>query len=123
MSTYGTLGFRTLAATADTTGMNTGNYTAVLTGSVININEPYFECYHIYLTSPAAPGTSYTTCQVYLNSGYWDYTSVANPGNGWDPSQPMILGPGDEVSFLFNVSASVSPAPIVTCWFRYVVAP
>ena len=39
-------------------------------------------------------------------------------GSEWDPEQPMLLNPGQDVYFLWNVAASGVP-PIVTMYFRY----
>jgi hypothetical protein len=115
--TYAGLGFRPVKASADTTGMNTGNYTCVFNDTVIAVNVPYFELYHFYLTAPQLSGTE-TTVQVMLNQGYWDYNLIGQ-ANAWDPSQPMILSPGDVLYFFFNVPTSNTTVPVVYAWFRY----
>ena len=100
--------------------MNTGNYTAVFDPSVIAVNVPYFECYHIYVTAPVLTGSG-TSIQIAVNSGYWDYNLLAQ-ANGWDPAQPIILTPGDTLYCYFNVPTSNTTVPMVTCWFRYDIA-
>jgi hypothetical protein len=118
--TYAGLGYRPVAGVLDTTGMNTGNYTCTFDPAVINANVPYFEVYHMYITSPVLSGQN-TTVQLSLNNGQWDYNLIAQ-ANAWDPAQPMIMTPGDTVFFYFNVPISFTPPPIVTCWFRYDIA-
>lgn len=114
---YVTLGPRPVVAKADSTGQNTGNYTAVFDQTVMSINVPEFELYHMFITAPTLTGQS-TTAQIKLNQAFWDATLIGQL-NSWDPSQPMILTPGDTISILFNVPTTNATAPTVTCWFRY----
>ena len=118
--TYAGLGYRPVTGVADTTGMNGGNYTCQFDPAVVNANVPYFEAYHFYVTAPALSATS-TTVQIALNTGKWDYNLIAQ-ANAWDPAQPMIMTPGDTLYFYFNVPTSITPAPVVTVWFRYDIA-
>lgn len=117
---YASLGARPVVATPDTTGNNEGNWTAMCDNSVIGANVPYFELYHLYIKSPVLSAAQ-TSAQVMLNTNFWDATLVAQL-NSWDPSQPMLLTPGDTIYILFDVPTSQTPAPIVTCWFRYDIA-
>lgn len=114
---YAPLGARPVVAVADTTGQNTGNWTAMIDNSVISTNVPYFELYHLYIKSPVL-SSAQTSAEVMLNQNFWDATLVAQL-NSWDPSQPMLLTPGDTIYVLFDVPISETPAPIVYAWFRY----
>lgn len=114
---YITLGSRQVTAAADTTGRNGGNWTAVLSNSVLGIQVPSFELYHMYIQSPQLANAT-TSAQVLINNNLWDATLIGQL-NSWDPSQPAILAPGDEIFVLFNVPTSQQPAPVVTGWFRY----
>ena len=114
---YVPLGARPVTAAADTTGMNAGNYTAMFDHNVISANVPYFEMYHIYLTSPSLVGSS-TIATVLLNTYFWDVTLIGQ-ANSWDPSQPMLMTPGDILYVFFNVPVSNPVKPVVTAWFRY----
>lgn len=115
--TYAGLGYRPAIATADTSGFNAGNWTVTFAPEAVGANVPYFEVYHYYVHAPLVPTTG-TNVRIMLNQGAWDYNLIGQ-ANGWDPSQPMIMTPGDTLYFLFNVPTSTSPAPQVTCWFRY----
>lgn len=115
--TFTTLGARPVTAALDTTGQNTGNWTAMLDNSVIGAAVSQFEMYHMYIESPVN-GDVQTTAQVKLNSNFWDATLIGQL-NSWDPAQPMLMTPGDTIYVLFNVPISVTPAPVVTCWFRF----
>lgn len=115
--TYVTLGSRPVTAVADTTGLNPGNYTAALDDSVIGSTVPQFEMYHMYIEAPTQTGVA-TTAKVLLNTQFWDATLIGQL-NSWDPSQPMLVQPGDTIYVMFNVPTGTTPAPVVTCWFRF----
>lgn len=114
---YVPLGPRPANGIKDTTGNNAGNWTVPLTSSVIQSSVPYFELHHLFIKSPTLSDAQ-TSAQVMINNNFWDATLVAQL-NSWDPSQPMLLTPGDDVYVLFNVPISMTPAPFVCAWFRY----
>lgn len=114
---YFTLGARPMNAAKDTTGLNTGNWTAVFNDATINATVPRYEMYHMYITSPQL-ASGQTSARVMLNNYFWDATLIGQL-NSWDPAQPMLMSPGDALYVLFNVPTSTTPAPMVTCWFRY----
>jgi hypothetical protein len=101
------------AAAADQTGRNTGNLTNALTGVFIGINVPEFECYHMTVTSVPAGGQA----QIYVNTQLYSFT-YPNGGSEWDPAQPLLLRPGDEIDFQWNIAIG-GTAPVVTAWFRF----
>jgi len=115
-----TLGSRQVQATLDATGLNTGNWTAQLTDQILNSQVDPYEIYHFYVststgvnfTSPGAIGQF----MVWINNVPWD-NEPYSANNSWDPSQPMILHPGDEVDFFFSFGTGTPP--IVTAWLRY----
>lgn len=111
---YIPLGSRDTEAAADDTGWNPGNLTAKFSAETLNMRMPFFELYHMALTDVP----SNTTIRVYQGSRLYTVAQLDTIGD-WDPSQPMLLSPGTEVYVLFNVLAAVTPAPIVTAWFRY----
>ena len=114
---YHTLGYRPVLAVADTTGQNVGNWTASLDAQTLGAKTDTIEMYHLYLKAPTL-ATIQTTATVALNLGTWDATLIGQL-NSWDPSQPMLLTPGDTIYVFFNVPTSTTPAPTVTFWFRY----
>lgn len=117
---YQTLGSRQVVATPDATGLNPGNWTVQLTDQILNSQVDPYEIYHFFVstsstlsfTSPGATGQF----QVWINNVPWD-NEPYSANNSWDPSQPMILHPGDEVDFFFSFGTGT--APIVTAWLRY----
>lgn len=113
---YYPLGFRPAAIGADTTGLNTGNYTATFDSDVLGITVPVFEVYHLYLTAPTL-ASGQTTATVMINRGYWDVTLIGQ-ANSWDPSQPALMTPGDALFVLFNVPTSNTVKPTAYAWFR-----
>jgi hypothetical protein len=100
-------------ASTDETGRNTGNLTNALTGSFIGINVPEFECYHMTVTNVPSGGQA----TIYVNAQLYSFTFPFQ-GSEWDPAQPMLLRPGDEVDFFWNIAAG-GQAPVVTSFFRF----
>ena len=98
----------------DQTGRNPGNLTNQLTSAFINIYVAVFECYHMTVQNVPLGAAAV----IMRNSRFYSYTQP-NGGAEWDPSQPMGLFAGDEIDFLWNVSSSTTPLPIVTAYFRY----
>lgn len=113
---YITLGSRRLTGEADITGLNPGKWTVSFTPQIIDTNvQPQFEVYKIIVK-----GAQNTTFDVYINNDLWD-TGIFGQSNSWDPTQPMILRPGDTVSFTYSNPATDGQPPTVTIWLRYEV--
>jgi len=116
MASYIGLNSVSVTATLDTTGLNPGNYTNAFTTGVLNINVPYFECYHMVITN-APSGQSAT---IYVGSRQWGFTMPASQGSEWAPPNGLLLNPSQEISVCWNFNPTLIPTPpIVTCWFRY----
>lgn len=111
---YVKLGPRTVTAAADQTGKNAGNLTTAFTGVTWSTNVAYFELYHMVISS--VPVGAYAN--IYVNNQPWGFT-FPNLGSEWDPTQPILLTPTDEVDFLWNVVAATTPLPVTTAWIRY----
>jgi len=119
-----TLGHPTASGVQDTTGINpylpgTG-WDVLFTPDVIGSQLTEIEVYHIGLDGPVG-----STATVLIDGFLWD---VVNQGwsNGWDPSQPMLLGQTNTVAFCWNVPRTAPPynrttniRPIVTMWLRH----
>lgn len=108
------LGSRVAQGALDTSGQNPGNWTIAFGPNVLNINVPSFECYHLVSTGAALNATF----NVYVNNNLWDVSVYARQSS-WDPSQPMVLQPGDTLSFYFSTVATDGFTPSITAWFRY----
>lgn len=101
------------AAIADTTGMNIGNYTNAFTPDIISCNVPYFEIYHMVVTNvPVGARAS-----LLVNNKPFGFTYPLF-GSEWNPPQPLLMNPTDELDFLWSIAAS-GQAPQVTLWLRY----
>ena len=116
MADYITLGSRVVTAAADLTGRNTGNYTNWFTPAVLDVDVPYYECYHILFTGAAL--LAQTT--IWIGTAQWSF-AVAGFGGGaeWDPANPMLLRPGDDVFFFWNTASTSASVPMVTMWLRF----
>jgi hypothetical protein len=102
-------------AAADQTGRNIGNLTNALTSSFINITIAQFEIWHMTLSAVPLGAAAV----INRNSRAFSYVQPYS-GSEWDPSQPLTLRAGDEIDFLWNISATnPTSLPVVTAWFRY----
>lgn len=110
---YVSLGSRPITAELDTTGLNVGNYTNAFTPNNLVINIPFYEIYHMVVNQVplGAQATLYVNNKVY---GF----CYPNFGSEWNPAQPMLMNPGDELDFCWNIPAS-GQAPLVTVYVRY----
>lgn len=108
------LGSRRVVATADLTGLNPGNWTNAFTPAVTQINVPYFELYKMIAEN--VPVGFSATCVI--DNKKFSFTFPFT-GTEWDPSQPMLMIPSNELDLLWNAPTSNPSAPIVTAWFRF----
>jgi hypothetical protein len=111
---YIPLGFRgPQKGAADLTGRNTGNWTVTFTPNDLNVNVPFFEIYKIVVS-----GASGSTFNVYVDIAQWD-TAIYGAQNAWDPNQPLLMKPGENLYFFYSDPVSDATPPIVTIWLRY----
>lgn len=112
---YRTLGARTVKATADTTGINKGNWTAQFTPAVFNVTVTDFEIYKLILKG-AAQTASF---DLYIDGNQWD-TNVYAAQNSWEPAGGLLLmRSGQTMNFYYNSASTDGHQPIVTAWLRY----
>jgi hypothetical protein len=113
MSTYVSLGTRSANGQPDQTGFNPGNWTVTFDQAALNVNVPFFEVYHIVVIGAA--GSTFT---VFVDQQHWD---ASNNGqiNSWDPSQPLLLKPGNTLYFYYSDPVTDGTPPNVDVWLRY----
>ena len=111
---YVGLGSRRVVSSLDRTGLNPGNYTAAFTPDVLVINVPYFELYKMIVEN--VPIGFSATCVI--DNKKFSFT-LPNQGSEWDPSQPMLMIPSNELDLLWNIPVPNATIPIVTAWFRF----
>lgn len=109
----------TLTATADQTGLNTGNYTAAFTAGVLGTMPAVWEWYHAVIDT-AVPGV-FTSCPIAVRRNALQPITFSYPAGGteYDPSQPVQFRSSDEIYFFFALATSSTPAPRVTMFLRY----
>jgi hypothetical protein len=111
---YITLGSRgPVTGKADTTGLNPGNWTISFTPDIIDVNQPQFEVYKMIVH-----GAPNTTFNVYIDNALWD-TGIYGTQNSWDPTQPLIMRPGNTLSFTYSDPVTDGQPPVCTIWLRY----
>lgn len=112
--TYVTLGARgPVTGIKDVTGLNPGNWTVQFTPAILNVNIPQFEVYKMIVA-----GGVNTTFTVYLDGKVWD-VGIYGTLNSWDPVQPLIVRPGQEIDFAYSDAATDGTPPVITLWLRY----
>jgi len=104
------LGQRTAYGTKSlwTNPLGPGNWTVCFTTQDLAISVE-FEVYHIAVSGP--PSSNF---QVWIDSTFYDY-AVRGDINSWDPSQPMIISPGHNLYFHWNVGTGAAPKVTVFC--------
>lgn len=102
-----------LLAVPDSTGHNSGNWTTAFTSAVLGINVAWFECFHMVVDQ--VPAGAYA--RIEIGAKPWGFTNP-QAGSEWDPSQPMLLQPTQDIYFYWSAPATGVP-PRVTMWFRY----
>jgi hypothetical protein len=108
------LGSRRVVAATDLTGLNPGNLTSAFTPAVIDINVPFFELYKIMVVNvPIGFAAS-----VVIDNKLFSYTMPVS-GSEWDPAQPMLLIPSNELDLLWTIPVANTTIPICTAWFRF----
>jgi hypothetical protein len=111
---YNTLGARgPIKGTADTSGHNPGNWTVAFTPDIINVNVAQFEVYKMIVS-----GANNTTFNVFVDTWLWD-VGVYGTLNAWDPNEPLIMRPGQNLYFCYSDAISDGTPPIATIWLRY----
>lgn len=105
---------------ADTTGVNTGNLTAAFTSNVLGTMPAVFEWFRANIDT-LTPGVQFTpaSCSIRLNIRKPVSSTFPVGVTEWDPSQPIPMRQGDELFFFWQLASSSTPAPLVTCYFRY----
>ena len=118
------LGHPTKFGVQDPTGINPSlpgtGWVVLFTPDVIGSALTEIEVFHIALDGPVGSSVA-----VLIDSFPWDFV---NQGwsNGWDPSQPLLLGQGVTLAFAWNVARTAPPynrttniQPVVTIWLRH----
>jgi hypothetical protein len=111
-----TLGSRgPVTGAVDTRNVNPGNWTIVFPPSMINVNVPQFQVYKMVVASnaPSSP-----TFNVYVDTKLWD-VGIYGTLNSWDPSQPLVMRPGETLYFDYSDPVSDGAPPTATVWIRY----
>lgn len=110
---YVGLGSRWKDASLDTTGDNTGNWTTIFNPDDIAVKVPWFELYR-GVASNVPPGTILT---VRVGIQLISAVELGQIGE-WDPTQPPLLQPAQELRFYWSAQAMGTP-PRMTIWLRY----
>jgi hypothetical protein len=109
-----TLGSRgPVTGTRDTSGMNPGNWTIAFTPNIINVNVPQFQVYKMVVK-----GAANTTFNVYVDAKQWD-VGIYGTLNSWDPTQPLVMRPGETLYFAYSDPVTDNTPPVATIWVRY----
>lgn len=109
---YIPLGSRLAPGASDTTGLNTGNYTNYFPASALNVTVPFYEVYYMTVTGLAVVAT----VTVYVSSKVRSTAKLLG-NSDWDPNQPILLIPGDDLALAWDFGAGAAPSAAI--WLRY----
>lgn len=107
------LGSRWAQATRDQSGLNADNWTTHFLANDIAIKVPSFELYRAVVENVGLG----VPLKVFVGTRLVSYTTIG-AGGEWDPTQPPLLQPGEDLYFCWGVPAAGAP-PAVTIWLRY----
>jgi hypothetical protein len=108
------LGSVTARGAADTTGLNTGNWTVTFApGSPLVTYVPYFECYKW-----VAAGAAGSTAVIRIDNRDWGLVTDGG-AQEWEAGAAMPLTPGQSVYWFWSDPVTDDTAPDVTMWLRY----
>lgn len=111
---YVTLGARgPVTGKLDTSGHNPGNWTVAFPADILSVNTSQYEVYKMIVQ-----GAPSSTFNVFVDTWQWD-TAVYGTQNSWDPSQPLIMRPGQTLYFCYSDPVSDKTPPVATIWLRY----
>jgi hypothetical protein len=109
-----TLGSRgPVTGAKDFTGMNPGNWTIAFTPNILSVNVPQFQIYKMIVK-----GAVNTTFQVWVDDRQWD-VGIYGALNSWDPTQPLVMRPGETLFFMYSDPTTDNTPPVATVWVRY----
>lgn len=109
-----TLGSRgPVTGAPDNTALNPGNWTIAFTPNILQVNVMQFEVYKMVVK-----GAVNTTFNVYIDQRQWD-VGIYGTLNSWDPTQPLIMRPGETLYFCYSDPITDDTPPIATVWIRY----
>lgn len=105
---------------ADQTGVNPGNYTAAFTTGILGTMPAVYEWFRCNIDTET-PGATFAPapCSIRLNIRRPVSSTYPVGVTEWDPSQPIPMRNGDELYFFWQLASTSTPAPLVTCYFRY----
>lgn len=109
----------TIIATKDTTGVNSGNYTAAFTSNVLGTMPAIWEWYHGIIDTQSGALFTPAPCNIRVNQLKPVSFTYPDGGTEFDPSQPIEFRQGDELYFFFQLASTNTPAPRVTLYLRY----
>lgn len=116
--TYKSLGSRTVTASADTTGRNTGNWTVAFEPQDQNINVALFEVQKITIRG-GTPGIKF---DVYIDINHYTRAALDAFGeNEWAATTDgeFVIRPGQYVYYFFGDDISNTNPPTVVMWFKF----
>lgn len=107
------LGSRMAKAEPDQTGNNDGNWTTSFLAADLAVTVPWFEIHRAVVENvpPAA------TAIVAIGNRHYSFTAPL-AASEWDPVQPPLVMPGQDVFFYWSAAAAGDP-PVTTIWMRY----
>ena len=114
---YKSLGTRPVTASLNASPTsNPGNWSALMPSSIMAVSVPNFELYRFSVIN----GPLGSTLTALLDQDVFTVTPAGTGDNNtWVAFQPLEINKGQTLSFFWNSSTATSPAPLVTCFFRY----
>lgn len=116
MPEYLPLAPQSVISSADSTGVNPGNLSAVFSSGQLPL-VGVFEIYHMAIKSGPVLGSA----SIWTAGRQWSTVTLGLSGeNEWDPNQPILMKQSEEIWFLWSLAtATTTKIPVVTIWPRF----
>jgi hypothetical protein len=99
---------------ADTTGLNTGNWTIAFTPDILATQVPELLIYKVQIEG--ALGSSF---DVYIENVKHDVNVFGNQNSWFDDSDQLVLRPGETLYFMYSNPSNDGSPPVATIFLRY----
>jgi hypothetical protein len=103
-----------ITGAADTSGLNSGNWTIAFTPAILNTQVPELLVHKIQIAG--ALGSSFN---VFIENVQHDVGIFGNVNSWFDDSDQLVIRPGETLYFCYDNPSTDGSPPVATIFLRY----